>query len=109
MVTTCSPRPVRAVQRARLCAVRSGSGSLPGQTLGVVAVAVSRLAVGPPIIPTFRSLASIQHVGAGDDPGAAGAPFAPVDAEAWREYAADLQRDGLPLYEALRVAAIICH
>ena len=49
--------------------------------------------------------ASIERVGVGEDPGAAGAPFAPLDAATVEDYAADLERDGLPGWEALRQAA----
>ena len=49
--------------------------------------------------------ASIERVGVGEDPGAAGAPFAPLDVATVEDYAADLERDGLPGWEALRLAA----
>ncbi len=48
---------------------------------------------------------SIERVGVGEDPGAAGAPFAPLDVATVEDYAADLERDGLPCWEALRLAA----
>ena len=48
--------------------------------------------------------ASIERVGVGEDPGAAGAPFAPLDLATVEDYAADLERDGLPGWEALRLA-----
>ena len=43
----------------------------------------------------------------GADPGAAGAPLAEILGGAWGEYAADLQRDGLPGWEAERVASVM--
>ena len=46
-----------------------------------------------------------KRVGVGEDPGAAGAPFAPLDVATVEDYAADLERDGLPGWEALRLAA----
>ena len=49
--------------------------------------------------------ASIERVGVGEDPGAAAAPFAPLDVATVEDYAADLERDGLPSWEALRLAA----
>ena len=48
---------------------------------------------------------SIERVGVREDPGAAGAPFAPLDVATVEDYAADLERDGLPGWEALRLAA----
>ena len=50
---------------------------------------------------------SIEKVTRGADPGAAGAPLAEIHGEAWREYAADLQRDGLQEWEARRVASVM--
>ena len=50
---------------------------------------------------------SIKKVTRGADPGAAGAPLAEIHGEAWREYAAHLQRDGLPGWEAGRVASVM--
>ena len=49
--------------------------------------------------------ASIERVGVGEDPGAAAAPFAPLNVATVKDYAADLERDGLPGWEALRLAA----
>ena len=43
----------------------------------------------------------------GADPGAAGAPLAEILGGAWGKYAADLQRDGLPGWEAERVASVM--
>ena len=51
--------------------------------------------------------ASIEHVGAGDDPGAAGASFNTLDDEELRVYTADLEHEGLPGWEAARVASTI--
>ena len=56
-------------------------------------------------VAVFGRSASIERVSRGDDPGAAGAPLPPIDRAAWREYAADLERDGLPAWEAKRVAS----
>ena len=50
---------------------------------------------------------SIEKVARGADPGAAGAPLAEIHGGAWGEYAADLQRDGLPGWEAGRVASVM--
>ena len=38
----------------------------------------------------------------------AGAPFPPLDAAAVESYASDLERDGLPTWEARRLASVIC-
>ena len=56
-------------------------------------------------VDVFGGTSTIERVSRGDDPGAAGAPFAALDRAAWREYALDLQRDGLPAWEAERIAA----
>ena len=50
----------------------------------------------------------IERVGVGADPGEAGAPFPPLDAAAVESYAGDLERDGLPTWEARRLASVIC-
>ena len=42
-----------------------------------------------------------------EDPGAAGVPFAPVDADDLAAYITDLERDGLPRWEAGRLASQI--
>ena len=41
-------------------------------------------------------------------PAEAGGPFAPLDAAAVESYAGDLERDGLPTWEARRLASVIC-
>ena len=51
---------------------------------------------------------TVERVGAGGDPAEAGAPFEDVDELTRQDYAADLRRDGLPAWEADRVASIIC-
>lgn len=56
-------------------------------------------------IVALGGAAVIKHAGGGTDPGAAGAPFAPLDEQQWRTYAADLERDGMPAWEAARVAS----
>ena len=54
----------------------------------------------------FGGSASLERVGgSADDPADAAGPFAPVDVDAWQAYVDDLVRDGLPLWEAQRVAA----
>ena len=58
-------------------------------------------------LQVFDRAASVERVSRGDDPGAAGAALAPIDCGAWREYSDDLQRDGLPAWEAERVASTI--
>ncbi len=50
----------------------------------------------------------IERVGVGADPREAGAPFPPLDAAAVESYAGDLERDGLPTWEARRLASVIC-
>ena len=50
---------------------------------------------------------SIEKVTRGAEPGAAGAPLAEILGGAWGKYAADLQRDGLPGWEAERVASVM--
>ena len=57
------------------------------------------------LLAGFR--ASIEKVTKGADPGAAGAPLAEIIGGAWGKYAADLQRDGLPGWEAERVASVM--
>ena len=55
------------------------------------------------------STVTIERVGAGDDPGSAGAHFPALDEGLRREYADDLaRRDGMPRWEAERIASIIC-
>ena len=49
----------------------------------------------------------IEKVTRGANPGAAGAPLAEILGGAWGKYAADLQRDGLPGWEAERVASVM--
>ena len=51
---------------------------------------------------------AVERIGAGKDPGEAGAAFGELDAEAFEAYAADLERDGLPAWEARRLASVIC-
>ena len=58
-------------------------------------------------VAVFGGSASFERVSRGEDPGAAGAPLEYVDRDALREYAADLGRDGLPAWEAERVASTI--
>ena len=50
---------------------------------------------------------SIARPGANLDPGAAGAALPAIDAEELRAYAEDLQREGLPQWEAARRAAAV--
>ena len=49
----------------------------------------------------------IEKVTRGANPGAAGAPLAEILGGARGKYAADLQRDGLPGWEAERVASVM--
>ena len=58
-------------------------------------------------VELFGGAADIERVSRGEDPGAAGAPLVDVDRAAWKDYAADLQRDGLPPWEAARIASIM--
>ena len=51
--------------------------------------------------------AAIVRPGADLDPGAAGAALPAIDAEDLREYVEDLQREGLPQWEAARRAAAV--
>ena len=50
---------------------------------------------------------SIEKVHQGRGPRAAGAPLAEILGGAWGKYAADLQRGGLPGWEAERVASVM--
>ena len=63
--------------------------------------------LGRMIVGEANTTVSVEHVGVGEDPGAAGAPFAPLDAPTFEALAADLQREGLPAWEAARVASTI--
>ena len=56
-------------------------------------------------VAVFGGSASIERVSRGEDPGAAGVPLTNVDRDALREYTAELERDGLPAWEAARVAS----
>ena len=63
--------------------------------------------LGRMVVGEANTTVSVEHVGVGEDPGAAGAPFAPLDAPTFEALAADLEREGLPAWEAARVASTI--
>ena len=63
--------------------------------------------LGRMVVGEANTTVSVEHVGVGEDPGAAGAPFAPLDAPTFEALAADLEHDGLPAWEAARVASTI--
>ena len=63
--------------------------------------------LGRMVVGEDNTTVSVEHVGVGEDPGAAGAPFAPLDAATFEALAADLEREGLPAWEAARVASTI--
>ena len=54
--------------------------------------------LGRMVVGEANTTVSVEHVGVGEDPGAAGAPFAPLDAPTFEALAADLQREGLPAW-----------
>ena len=49
----------------------------------------------------------LRRVSRGGDPGDAGAAFGPVDAASLADYVLGLERDGMPGWEARRVAAVM--
>ena len=58
-------------------------------------------------VARLGGVSGIQRVGAGTTPADAGGPFAPLDAAALESSAADLERSGLPTWEARRLASVI--
>ena len=58
-------------------------------------------------VARLGGVSGIQRVGAGTTPADAGGPFAPLDAAAVESSAADLERGGLPTWEARRLASVI--
>ena len=63
--------------------------------------------LGRMVVGDANTTVSVEHVGVGEDPGAAGALFTPLDAPTFEALAADLEREGLPAWEAARVASTI--
>ena len=59
-------------------------------------------------VEVLGGTASLEVVAEGGDPGAAGAAFAQLDAAAVAGLDADLQADGVPAWEAARLASVIC-
>ena len=58
-------------------------------------------------VARLGGVSGIKRVGAGTTPADAGGPFAPLDAAALESSAADLERGGLPTWEARRLASVI--
>ena len=58
-------------------------------------------------VARLGGVSGIKRVVNGTTPADAGGPFAPLDAAAVESYAADLERGGLPTWEARRLASVI--
>ena len=58
-------------------------------------------------VARLGGVSGIKRLGAGTTPAEAGGPFAPLDAAAVESSAADLERGGLPTWEARRLASVI--
>ena len=58
-------------------------------------------------VTVMGGTASVVRPGGGGDPGAAGAPFGRIDLDELKRFAADLELDGHPAFDAERVASCI--